>query len=195
MLEWLLSTEMGPPGPGGRWSPWLSALFHGANLTIALGYAAVPWIILRTWKYRRDGISPLRLWGVMLFLPMQSLSRLARAFTASGAAVRLVTILDVLTAVTVVVSVVSLRPKILHILKLPSRAQIHDLNDRLQAQVWEKEAMRLEVEAKYDAIRREAVALRRALESQVWLVDTKEALARIEAITSLLNKGGHDGRG
>lgn len=195
MLEWLLSTEMGPPGPAGDWPPWLSVLFHSSNLVIGICYLAVPAIILANWKYRRDGISGLRLWSVLAFLPAQAASRLARVFAIYGPAQRLTAILDFVAAVAAMACILNLRRKILHILRLPSRSQVHELNNRLQVQICEKEVLRLETEAKYEAIRREADLLRRAIQNQVWLVDTKEALARIEAITSLLNKGGDDGSG
>jgi hypothetical protein len=139
MFRWLFDTSLDCPGHDGVWVAWLPILFHGSNLIIAACYLAVPVIILTTWKTKREGISRWRLWMVLAFLPAQSASQLAIGLGFFGQPYRLITLLDCIAAVAVLTSVLSIRPKILHILKLPSREEIHEINGRLQAEILERE--------------------------------------------------------
>jgi hypothetical protein len=132
LVRWLLDACSRPPCGADVCPAWLAATYHFANLAITVCYLAIPGIVLYYWRYRRDGIDPLHLWMVIAFLPAQALSRLSRI---DGVPFPVIAVLDVLAAAVTVNSVAWLRPKILHILKLPSRQELHDLNDRLHTQV------------------------------------------------------------
>lgn len=181
-LRWLFETCSAPPSGGRPCAPWLCWIFHGSNLVISLCYLAIPAMVLWYWRYRRDGISPLKLWMVIAFLPIQALSRLARVDGYGGFPFHLYTALDLLAALVTLNSLIWLRPKILHILMLPSRRQMHDLNDRLHVEVLEKEILRLEAVERNRRLLAEVERARHALGTQVWIADKQAALDRLAAI-------------
>jgi hypothetical protein len=131
-IRWLLATCSAPPCGAGDCPAWLAATYHLANLLITACYLAIPGIVLWYWRYRRDGIDPWKLWMVLAFLPAQALSRLSRV---DGVPFPLIVALDCLAALVTLNSVGWLPPKIKHLLLLPSRERLHDLNDQLQAKV------------------------------------------------------------
>jgi hypothetical protein len=178
LIRWLLATCSEPPCGAGPCSPWMAVTYHLANLVITVCYLTIPGIVLWYWRYRRDGIDPLKLWMVIAFLPVQAISRLSRV---DGVPFLLIVALDVLAAAVTVNSVIWLRPKILHILRLPSRQQLHDLNDALQAKVWQIEAMHLEAQKKSAGLLVEVELLRRPA-GPGWLHEKHAALDRITAI-------------
>lgn len=181
-LRWLLSHEMGCPGERDGWPLWLKVVFHGSNLIIAVSDFAVPAVILYHWKYRREGITSRAIWTVLAYFPVKALSRLVRAFEIGGAPWHLAATLDAATAVLSAYAALQLGPFLRHVLLLPSRRQIHDLNDRLQTEVLEKEVMRLEVLERNRRLLAEVERARHALDTQVWLMDKRAALDRLAAI-------------
>jgi hypothetical protein len=178
LIRWLLATCSEPPCGAGPCSVWLAATYHLSNLVITVCYLTIPGIVLWYWRYRRDGVSPLKLWMVLAFLPVQALSRLSRI---DGIPFPVIVTLDVLAAVVTVNSVVWLRPKILHILRLPSRQQLHDLNDALQAKVLQVEIMHMEERKSNAALLAEVELLRRPI-GPGWFQEKHAALDRITAI-------------
>lgn len=193
-FPWLFDRSMGPPGPSGHWPLWLTLLFHTSNFAIAAADMAVPAVILANWMYRRDGISRRAFWTVALYFPAKSLSRLARVAEFSGPTYHLTAILDTLTAVLAVYSTAQLGPFLRHLLKLPSRAQIHDLANRLQAEISRKDLTYLKVKAQHDAIADELRAAREIIANKVWIADRQAALDRLDAITRLLKEDAENGR-
>lgn len=159
ILRFLDTLSTPPHGVGGAAPAWLAVLYHLANLVITVCYLAIPGIVLYYWRYRREGISPVGLWMVLAFLPIQALSRMVRV---DGISFRVVATLDVLAAVVTVNSVYWLRPKILHILRLPSRRELHDLNDALQMKVYEIRVLNLEERERNDRLLAEIERLKRA---------------------------------
>jgi hypothetical protein len=189
LLSRLLEIWSTPP-PGARPCPgWLVVLFHLSNLVISACYLAIPGIVLYYWRYRRDGVSPVKLWLVIAFLPVQALSRLARVDGFAGVPFCLFAILDTVAAIVTVNSVVWLRPKILHVLRLPSREALHDLNDRLQTKVMEIEILRLEEREKNARLMVEVERARRATpdpSERSWVLARHHALDRI---VEVINEG------
>jgi hypothetical protein len=179
LIRWVLAACSDPPCGSGPCPAWLAVVYHLANLLITACYLAIPGIVLWYWRYRRDGISSLNLWMVLAFLPVQALSRLSRV---DGIPFPLIVTLDVLAALVTVNSVIWLRPKILHILRLPSRQQLHDLNDTLQAKVWQIEVMHMEERKKNTALLAEVDLLRRPTGPKGWLHEKHAALDRIVTI-------------
>jgi hypothetical protein len=178
MVRWLLAACSKPPCGADVCPPWLAATYHLANLAITVSYLAIPAIVLYYWRYRRDGIDPLKFWMVLAFLPIQALSRLSRI---DGVPFPLIAALDVLAAAVTVNSVAWLRPKILHILKLPSRQELHDLNDALHTKMLEVQVLNMEERQKNAKLLAEVELLRRPA-GPGWLTDKHAALDRITAI-------------
>jgi hypothetical protein len=178
MVRWLLEIWTKPPCDAGSCSSWLAATYHLANFAITLCYLAIPGIVLWYWRYRRDGIDPWKLWMVLAFLPVQALSRLSRV---DGVPFPLIVALDVLAALVTLNSVGWLPPKIKHLLKLPSRQELHDLNDALQTKVWQIEVMNLEERKRNAALLAEVELLRRPA-GPGWLSEKHAALDRITSI-------------
>jgi hypothetical protein len=174
----LLETWTTAPCGVGQCPAWLAVLYHVSNLVITICYLAIPCIVLYYWRYRRDGISPLNLWMVLAFLPVQAMSRLARI---DGIVFPVVVTLDVVAAMVTVNSVAWLRPKILHILRLPSRQQLHDVNDALYTKVNEVHALHAEEQRKNARLLAEVELLRRPA-GPGWLREKHDALDRITAI-------------
>jgi hypothetical protein len=174
----LLEILSEPPRGAGPCPKWLVVLYHLANLAITVCYLLIPGIVLWYWRYRREGISPTKLWLVLAFLPVQALSRLVRV---DGIAFPLVATLDVLAAAVTVNSVVWLRPKILHVLRLPSRDELHRLNNALQNKVYEVELLHMEERQRSAKLLAEVELLRRPA-GPGWLREKHEALDRITAI-------------
>lgn len=131
VFGWLFDTSMGPPGPHGHWPLWLTIMFRGANLVTGLMLASFPILIIGVWSRRRQGISPLKFWLMCSFLPVLGLSRLVRAFDFWGPPYHLIAIADLCAACAVAVWWLSFRPISKEILYLPSRANIHDINNKL----------------------------------------------------------------
>jgi hypothetical protein len=181
LVRWLLDACSRPPCGADVCPAWLAATYHFANLAITVCYLAIPGIVLYYWRYRRDGIDPLHLWMVIAFLPAQALSRLSRI---DGVPFPVIAVLDVLAAAVTVNSVGWLRPKILHILKLPSRQELHDLNDQLHTKVLEIELLNLEERRKNASLMAEVELLRRPA-GPGWL---KEKHAALDRITSIIRK-------
>jgi hypothetical protein len=177
-IRWLLATCSAPPCGAGDCPAWLAATYHLANLLITACYLAIPGIVLWYWRYRRDGIDPWKLWMVLAFLPAQALSRLSRV---DGVPFPLIVALDCLAALVTLNSVGWLPPKIKHLLLLPSRERLHDLNDQLQAKVWEIQVHHLEEQAKNAKLLAEVELLRRPA-GPGWLGEKHAALDRITAI-------------
>jgi hypothetical protein len=178
----LLDTLSMPPRGAGPSSVWLAVLYHLANLTITVCYLAIPGIVLYYWRYRREGISPRALWMVLAFLPVQALSRLVRV---DGISFRVVATLDVLAAIVTVNSVYWLRPKILHILRLPSRRELHDLNDALQIEVLKVHTQHLDEQEKNAKLLAEVEKLRYSVtdpSERSWIQAKHKALDRIVAV-------------
>jgi hypothetical protein len=181
-IRWLLATCSAPPCGAGDCPAWLAATYHLANLLITACYLAIPGIVLWYWRYRRDGISPLYLWMVLAFLPAQAMSRLSRI---DGVPFPVIVALDVLAAVVTVNSVVWLRPKILHLLKLPSRQQLHDLNAALQVEVLKVHTMHLDERQKNAKLLAEVEKLRFSVtdpSERSWIQAKHKALDRIVAV-------------
>jgi hypothetical protein len=175
----LLDTISTPPRGAGPSPAWLAVLYHLANLVITVCYLAIPGIVLWYWRYRREGISPTSLWMVLAFLPVQALSRLVRV---DGIAFPLVATLDVMAAVVTVNSVYWLRPKILHILRLPSRDELHKLNDELQMKVLQIHTLHLDERERNARLLTEVERLKRAPpdpSDRSWLSAKHKALDRI----------------
>jgi hypothetical protein len=173
------------PPCGARPCPaWLVVLYHLANLAITACYLAIPSIVLYYWRYRRDGISPRRLWLVLAFLPVQALSRVVRIDGFSGVPFCVFAILDSVAAAVTINSTLWLRPKILHILRLPSRDELHKLNGELQAKVLEIDKLHREERRKNAQLLAEVDSIRRApgpseRSEQSWILAKHAALDRI----------------
>jgi hypothetical protein len=173
------------PPCGARPCPaWLVVLYHLANLAITACYLAIPGIVLYYWRYRRDGISPRRLWLVLAFLPVQALSRVVRIDGFSGIPFCVFAVLDSVAAAVTINSTLWLRPKILHILRLPSRDELHKLNGELQAKVLEIDKLHREERRKNAQLLAEVESIRRApgpseRSEQSWIMAKHAALDRI----------------
>jgi hypothetical protein len=178
LIRWLLATCSEPPCGAGSSPAWLAATYHLANFAITLCYLAIPGIVLWYWRYRRDGIDPMKLWMVLAFLPVQALSRLSRV---DGVPFPLIVALDCLAAVVTINSVGWLPPKIKHLLKLPSRQELHDINDALYTKVTEIHVLHAE-ERKRNANLLAEVELLRRPAGPGWLSEKHAALDRITAI-------------
>jgi hypothetical protein len=166
----------------GQYPAWLAVLYHLANLAITICYLAIPGIVLYYWRYRRDGIDPLKLWMVLAFLPFQALSRLARI---DGIVFPVVVALDVVAAMVTVNSVAWLRPKIIHLLRLPSRQQLHDLNDELYTKVNEVHVLHAEERGRNIRLLAEIERLKRMPpdpSERSWLAAKHSALDRIAQV-------------
>jgi hypothetical protein len=178
----LLDTLSTPPRGAGPGPVWLAVLYHLANLTITVCYLAIPGIVLYYWRYRREGISPRALWMVLAFLPVQALSRLVRV---DGISFSVVATLDVLAAIVTVNSVYWLRPKILHILRLPSRDELHRAKDALQSEVMKVHTLHLEEKERVARLLAEVERLKRAPpdpSDRSWLSAKHKALDRIAEV-------------
>lgn len=171
------------PPCGARPCPaWLVVLYHLANLAITACYLAIPAIVLYYWRYRRDGISPRRLWLVLAFLPVQALSRLVRIDGFSGIPFCVFAIVDSVAAAVTINSVVWLRPKILHILRLPSRDELHRINNELHEKMLEIQVMHLQEREKNATLLAEVEKFRRTPSGpaeQSWVMAKHAALDRI----------------
>lgn len=153
ILRWLFDSCVGCPGPDSSWPPLLAGSFYAANLTIGIAQFSIPLLVILHWQYRRDGVSPWHFWSVMMFLPIMALSRLVRIFDVYGPFYHLIVVLDVATAVLSVYSVSRLRRLILHILKLPSREDLHALKDQLQREAMERAIREVEILKTKDVLR------------------------------------------
>jgi hypothetical protein len=182
LLLKLLEVWSEPPCGARPCPAWLVVLYHLANLAITACYLAIPSIVLYYWRYRRDGIAPAKLWMVIAFLPAQALSRLVRIDGFSGIPFCVFAVLDTLAAVVTINSVVWLRPKILHILRLPSRDELHRLNNELHEKMLEIQVMHLEEQRKNATLLAEVEKFRRAPSGpaeQSWVMAKHAALDRI----------------
>jgi hypothetical protein len=75
---WLLDTGMGPPGPRGHFTPWLTAAFHGSNALMSIVFLVIPIIVMKGYGRRRGGIST----GVIIAANVLSISMAARSAEA-----------------------------------------------------------------------------------------------------------------
>jgi hypothetical protein len=181
-IRWLLAICSAPPCGAGDCPAWLAATYHLANLLITACYLAIPGIVLWYWRYRRDGISPLYLWMVLAFLPAQAMSRLSRV---DGVPFPVIVAFDVLAAVVTVNSVAWLRPKILHVLRLPSRDELHRAKDALQSEVMKVHTLHLEEKERVARLLAEVERLKRAPpdpSDRSWLSAKHKALDRIAEV-------------
>jgi hypothetical protein len=179
LIRWLLETLTTAPRGEGPCPAWLAVLYHLANLVITCCYLAIPGIVLWYWRYRRDGISPLNLWMVLAFLPAQALSRLSRV---DGVPFPPIAALDVLAALVTVNSVYWLRPKILHILKLPSRQELHDIAEALQVEALKVRVLHLDEQEKNAKLLAEVEKLRYSVmdpSERSWIQAKHKALDQI----------------
>jgi hypothetical protein len=189
ILSWLLDRSMGQAGPDGRWSPWLSWTFHGSNFVIACTFVAIPLIIAHHWRYKRDGLSTGMFLRGLSFFILQGFSRFLRTAAILGPFPRLMAITDAVTAVAALYGVWQLSPLIVHILKLPSREEIHDLNGRLNGELLEKINLLEQITERKEALK---VKLREAedrvaeltwkREADDWWRSRKQSLGEIDAL-------------
>lgn len=131
MWRWLFDTSLGPPGPDTAWPVWFSLVFHGGNLVGAAALLAYVVVILRAWRFRRDGFTARQMFDVAAFLLAVALCRLARVACLLGPLNNLTAVCDLNAAAWTVYSLYHLRPVVTHVLMLRSRAAFHDVLDRL----------------------------------------------------------------
>jgi hypothetical protein len=185
LWNWLISSDMGCPGPAGRWPHWLSFAFHISNLVIALADLAIPVIILANWKYKREGIARRAIWTVLLYFPVKAASRLVRVLELLGPLYHLAVIFDVLTAALAVYAGMQLGPFLRHVLKLPSRDEVHKLNQSLQNKALEVQVLHLEEKERNARLLAEIGRLKRAPpdpSERSWLAAKHNALDRIAEV-------------
>jgi hypothetical protein len=182
LWRWLFDGGMGPPGLDGSWPLWLCLAYHVSNFVIGSADLIIPWVIVQTWAYKREGISRSALYAVLLYFPIKAASRLIRSAQIFSSPYHAMTVLDVLTAVMTVYCVIHLRPFLQDILKLPSRAELHAVRNALQTKVLEVQVLHDQVEAKNKLLLAEVDRARAALSSQVWLGDKHAALDRMVTI-------------
>lgn len=175
LIAWLTDRSMGSPGPAGDWPTWLSVLFPAANLVIGLADLAIPLIIFANWKYKREGIGRATIWTVLIYFPIKATSRFLRVTELFGPAYHATVIFDGLTAILSLYVDSRLGPFLRHVMMLPSRDEVHELNNRLNVELLDKQ----------DRNERLMLALEdahRALESNVWLSEKHAKLDEIAAI-------------
>jgi hypothetical protein len=93
--------------------------------------------------------------------------------------------LDVVAAMVTVNSVAWLRPKIIHLLRLPSRQQLHDLNDELYTKVNEVHVLHAEERGRNIRLLAEIERLKRMPpdpSERSWLAAKHSALDRIAQV-------------
>lgn len=189
--RWLFDARVGEPGPGGRWPAWLSAVFHGSNLVIAAVDFAIPLVILRYWKYRRDGVTPFQFWRTACFFPLVGISRLVRVLSIWGPAPHLAAVVDCATAVLNLYCLGGVVPFVKHLLKLPSRGQMHYTLNRLQVEMTSKEIVLIRVEQGREEVQ---AKLREAEEHEAseWWRSRKQALAELGQMLDKIGDGSDD---
>lgn len=181
MLGWLLDTSMGVPGPQGHWPLWLAVTFHLSNKVAGLCLAAIPLIVARRWRFRRDGVQPRQYWQAMAFLPALAVSRLLRFIEWWGPPYHLTVLADVVSAVTLVYSVSHLPGICDHILKLPSRARMHATLGQLNVANLTLTKERAELVELNDQLQAKLDDLAHILATEGWTMEKALALAEIKA--------------
>jgi cell division protein ZapA (FtsZ GTPase activity inhibitor) len=182
LWRWLFDGGMGPPGLDGHWPFWLCFAYHASNFIIGVSDLSIPIVIVRNWAYKREGIARSALAAVLVYFPVKALSRLVRAAQLYGSPYHAMTVLDVMTAVLTVYCTIHLQPFLRTILRLPSRAELHEVKNALQNKVYEIQLLHNDVAAKNQALLKEIERARAALSSQVWLGDKHAALDRMVTI-------------
>ena len=147
IIDWLLDTSMGAPGPHGQWPLWLSATFHIANLAIAACDFAIPLIIVRLWRYRREGVTARQLWAALGFLPAVGVTRLLRAAEVFGPPYHLTALIDAAAAILSVACALRVAPFVRHVLALPSRDEIHAAKEELHVELLRRQVAEQELTA------------------------------------------------
>jgi hypothetical protein len=186
-LGWLLDTSMGPPGPRGHFSPSLTVAFHGSNALMSLAFLAVPLIVMRGYRHRREGISTGVLVAANVLAASMAASRFARVLEMYGPPYRLTTILDCVAAITSAYCVLKLYPVLSTILKLPSRHELHDKNDLLNAEIMKRTLREHELaeinrvlEAKIEAAQARIGRMEHDRVSSEWWAGQRAALLEIQ---------------
>jgi hypothetical protein len=185
-LEWLLDGDGGPPCLNGGYSNALVLLFHGSNLVIGCAFLVVPLIVMRGYRYRRGGVSTAFIVIANVLAVAMAASRFARVFEAFGTPYRLMTILDCFAAGASAYCVWKLYPTLTTILRLPSRHELHDANDRLQAEIYGRMVREQELSRMVDLLERKiqvaathVARLEHDRESSEWWRQQKDQLVEI----------------
>lgn len=191
LARWLLDPGVGEPGPGGRWPVWLSVVFHGSNLVIALVDFSIPLLIVRYWKFKRDGVTTRQFWRTASFFPLVGISRLVRVAAIWGPTPHLTALVDCVTAVLNLYCLAGIVPVVKHILKLPSRKVVHELVDRAQFELTSKEVVLVQLEMGREEVQ---AKLREAEEHQAseWWRSRKQALAELGQMLDKIGDGSQD---
>jgi hypothetical protein len=182
LLRWLFDGGMGPPGLDGQWPLWLCLSYHVSNFVIGAADLVIPIVIVRNWAYKREGIARSAIFAILVYFPVKASSRLVRAAQIYSSPYNAMTVLDVLTAVMTVYCTIHLQPFLRTILRLPSRAELHEVRNALQNKVYEIQLLHDQVAAKNKLLLAEIERARAALSSQVWLGDKHAALDRMVTI-------------
>jgi len=173
-------------GPG--WSPALKVLYIIPNVIIALCYWWIPVCGLYYWRKRREGIE--RQSGVLmlfvLFIFFCGVTHFLDVTVFGWAPYRFYTLVLDITAVISVAAALKVRPFMLELLRLPSRQQIHDLNDHLQAEMIQKELAALVLQKKNETLAVQVQHLEQMLRTQIWLFDKDKTLRELTEIVAAL---------
>ncbi len=174
---------------GTGWTHGLIVAYIVSNLTIALAYFAIPAMLLVLYRSKRHDLPrPEILILFIAFIVLCGFTHLTDVIVFFWPGYRLFTGFYAATAITSIATACYLPSVVKTLVKLPSREYAHSLNDRLQTELYTKEILRRETEARYQAIRKEAETAKKALEARLWATGTQDTLARIERITAILTE-------
>lgn len=194
MFEWLFDRSMGLPGPGGRWPPWMTVLFHTSNFVTAMALMFIPLTIAGLMRRKRRGVRPGE-WAILLSIfPALAMSRLMRFLEIYGPPYNLTTLTDTGSAIVSVWAVSKLPAVAEHIALLPSRNDIHDLREQLNGAIMERESDRMANRESIRQIRRRIDHIEIALDTETWADDVRRAIAEMRAILAEIEGGGDDAR-
>jgi hypothetical protein len=185
-VEWLLDDGGGPPCLDGGHSNLLVLLFHGANFVIGSAFLIVPLVVMRGYRRRRGGVPTGVIVAANVLAVVMALSRFGRVFEAFGTPYRLMTILDCLAAVASSYCVWKLYPTLTTILRLPSRHELHEALNKLQAEIYGRMVREQELNRTVDLLERkiqiaagQVARLEHDRESSEWWRQQKDQLVEI----------------
>ena len=159
-------------GPG--WTPELISLYMISNAFIALAYFAIQ--IALYFLYRKDWADPRASRMIVMFMTfivLCGLTHVGDAVVFYWAPYRLYMLISTLTAIAAAVTAFELPVLVTRLLKLPSPAYVHKINDQLREEVLRR------AEAEKEFARRNEILKAR--------VSTLEDLLKANAIKTLEN--------
>lgn len=161
----------------GDWPLWMEYLYIISNILVAIAYFAIPFMAIILWKYKRNDVA--RGWILIIiafFIFFCGLTHLADVLVFYWAPYRFYALIDFLTAIFSVLTVIYLPPVILHLLKLPSRELIHQLNNELQTLYNNERLNRINSEEQNNKLKKEIIELKYIVETNRWFNEKDKAL-------------------